>query len=273
MGPWIRAGSRHGLAQGLARLDHRTSPRGLARLDHRTFHRGGSPGSTTERRRGARPARPPKSDLWGPWGFTQLEVVGVSTGNYTFVVTQNHYRHPCDACESCYSCEPSPRTGVAPHAFRSHPLPGPFRDGHPAGAGARRRVRGADASTCWVAVTKRAWKGVGPEGMRGYSSARGRFTRVATFTRVTRVPVEVLSNYKSVISSRHADDFEICQSPWAPQITFGGRAGRAPRRPSVVEPGEPPGRARVETPHAVRGPIHRGSLCRSTPGRQRSNLG
>ena len=49
----------------------------------------------------------------------------MSTGNYTFVVTQKPFQHPCDACESCYSCDSSPRTGVAPHAFRSHPCPGP----------------------------------------------------------------------------------------------------------------------------------------------------
>ena len=69
----------------------------------------------------------------------------MSTGNYRFVVTQKPFQHLCDACESCYSCEPSPRTGVAPHAFWPHPVSGPLRDGDPAAAGARRRVRGADA--------------------------------------------------------------------------------------------------------------------------------
>ena len=39
----------------------------------------------------------------------------------------------------------------------------------------------ASASTCWVAVTKRAWKGVGPEGMRGYSMCEGKVHTSSNF--------------------------------------------------------------------------------------------
>ena len=46
----------------------------------------------------------------------------MSTGNYRFVVTQKPFQHLCDACESCYSCDSSPRTGAAPHAFWPHPV-------------------------------------------------------------------------------------------------------------------------------------------------------
>ncbi len=55
--------------------------------------------------------------------------VGVSTGNYRFVVTQKPFRHSWGACESCYSCDSSPRTWSSPSCLsvppRSSPCSGP----------------------------------------------------------------------------------------------------------------------------------------------------
>jgi hypothetical protein len=88
---------------------------------------------------------------------------GVSSGNYRFVVTQNPFRGLCDPCDSCYSCDSSPRTGVAPHAFRPHPsdaVPSALRDRDPTAAGAGRGVCGAD-SRCRRGQSRRGGAGTG----------------------------------------------------------------------------------------------------------------
>src|SRR6478735_3134399 len=65
----------------------------------------------------------------------------------------------------------------------------------------------ARASSCWQTVTKRILLG----GMKWLLRCGGRSHGTATFTRVTRDAEGFVSNYSAVISTRHADDSEICQ--------------------------------------------------------------
>ena len=56
------------------------------------------------------------SDSPARTNLTNLRFIGVSSGNYTIVVTQFPFRCPCDSCESCATCDPSP------HWSRRHVL-------------------------------------------------------------------------------------------------------------------------------------------------------